>query len=199
MSRDRDARVTATIARGCGFDQPAAVLVVRQLPPVTALLARDDTTVRRVLDDPATRRPLVEGVRAAFRNGWQRATLERLRSDHETWLEAWWLPVCTDDELRRVRTAADLRPAHHRVGWPIATLPATTGAAQLLLDEHHRRELAGHLVVERRFADAVRRLAGRVEDPLATGQAATAGGGRVDVPPAGIDPDGVTDVGWWHA
>ncbi len=199
MSRDRDARLAATIARGCGFDQPAATLVVRQLAPVTALLERDDPTVRRVLDDPTTRRSLVAGVRDAFRDGWQRATLDRLQRDHDDWLRAWWLPACTDGELRRIRTAPALRPAHHRVGWPVAAMPATTGAAHLLLDTAHRREIADHLLVDRRLADAVRRLADAVDDPLAAGEAPTVGHAAVDTPPAGVDPGAVTDVGWWHA
>lgn len=196
MSRDRDARLAATVARGCGFDQPAARLIVRQLPPVTALLGRDDATVRRVLDDPRTRASLVAGVRDAFRDGWQRATMERLRRDHDDWLRAWWLPACSDAELQHLRRTRPLRAAHHRVGWRLSDLPATSGAAELLLDTAHRHELAGHLVVDRRLADAVRRLVDELDDlPAAT--ATDVVPGDVDHPPAGVDPDRVADVGWW--
>lgn len=195
--RDRAARLAATVARGSGFTQPAATLVVRQLPPFTSLLSRDDATVRRVLDDPRTRTPLAAGVREAFKEGWQRATMERLRRDHDDWLRDWWLPACTDAELDHVRRAPTLRPAHHRVGWRPDHLPASSGAAELLLDATLRRVTAGYLLVERRLADALRRNAEDVT--LTTGTDPARLPADADQVPRGLDPDAVADVGWWSA
>ena len=195
--RDRGARLAATVARGCGFPQPAAALVVRQLAPVVALVGRDDATVRRVLDDPRTRASLTAGVRDAFKDGWHRATMERLRRDHVDWLRDWWLPACTDAELDHLRRAPTLRPTHHRVGWRPEHLPASSGAAELLLDATLRRELGGHLLVERRLADALRRVAEPVDVPAAADPSHVAT--DADAVPTGIDPDAVADVGWWSA
>lgn len=195
--RDRAARLAATVARGSGFTQPAATLVVRQLPPFTSLLSRDDATVRRVLDDPRTRTSLAGGVRDAFKEGWHRATMERLRRDHDDWLRDWWLPACTDAELDHLLRAPALRPAHHRVGWRPEHLPASTGAAEVLLDATLRRTIAGHLVVERRLADALQRNAEGVEIDAGTDPDRLPV--DADQVPAGVDPDAVADVGWWSA
>lgn len=194
-SRDRDARLAATIARGSGLTQRPAVLVVRQLDPVTALLARDDRTVRTVLEDPRTRRSLVEEVRGAFPDGWRRATLAKVRSDHGDWLRQWWLPACTDAELARLRTAPALRPEHHRVGLSLAAFPATVGAAEVLLDDNHRRMVGDtHLVVERRVAEAARREA--AEHDLTALESPSPGG--ADRAPEGVDPRDHPHTAWWH-
>lgn len=194
-TRDRDARLAATIARGAGLTRPVAALVVRQLPAVTRLLERDDATVRHVLDDAGLRERVAVEVRDQFPAGWQRATLAALRDDHDVWLRGWWWPACTDVEVARLRGAAALRPAHHRVAWPPAALPASTGAAEVLLKDRDLRQRGGYLVVDRRIADALRRLA----DDLGADVAAASPAGDVDAPPPGVDPDAVTDVGWWHA
>lgn len=190
--RDRDARLAATIARGCGFERAVAVLVVRQLPPVTALLARDDATVRHVLADQRTRQPLTTAVHDGFKEGWHRATMERLRRDHADWLRDWWLPACPDAELSRLRGAAAPRPEHHRIGLDRGVLTISAAAAEMLVEEARRREVAGSLVVDHRVASVLRDLA------LAEGGDVTSASRDIDEPPAGIDPDAVPATGWWH-
>lgn len=196
--RDRDARATAAIARACGFDQPVAPLIVRHVPDVEALLRRDDATLRRVLQDEGLRSTLREGVVAAFRDVWKRATLDRLQLDHPDWLRAWWLPVCTDAELDRLMAAPPPRSDHRRVGIARAGFPATVGAAEILTDADHRRVVGGYLVVDRRVATAVLDLAveiGRLERRTHPVSAPAAG---LDDPPEGATESEAHATGWWH-
>lgn len=196
-TRDRHARIAATVARGCGFTQRPAVLVVRQLPAVTDLLERDDPTVRRVLDDERLRRALCVDVRDAFASTWRQATLDRVRLDHRPWLERWWLPAATDDELHRL-VAATIPPGAQRIGLAIGAFPATIAAAEVLLDAPQRRVVAGgrYLLVERRLADAVRAVA-RDHATVDVPSDDVAVDGR-SAPPDGVDADEHPRTTWWH-
>jgi hypothetical protein len=199
QQRDRHARAVAAIAHACGFDQPIAPLIVRQVPDVEILLRRDDATVRRVLQDPELRRSLREGVIAAFRDVWKRATLDRLQLDHPAWLRMWWLPVCTDAELDRLLAAPRPRSDHRRIGVARSAFPATVGAAEVLVDADDREVRGDYLVVERRVAAAVLDLAAEIAReqgrarPTTAARTATSG---LEEPPAGIDDERAT--GWWH-
>jgi hypothetical protein len=197
LQRDRQARAVAAIARACGFPQPVAPLIVRQIPDVAKLLAADDATIRRVLSDPALRQPLRAGLVASFEEVWKRAVLERIRLDHPAWLRAWWLPVTTRAELERLLACPAPRSDDRRVGLARAAFPATAGAAELLLDAAHRGEVAGYLLVERRVAAAILDLAHEVvqEEGDAPTRRTPSGGDR---PPEGIDPRDHPHVTWWH-
>jgi hypothetical protein len=198
--RDREARAVMAIARACGFDQPVAPLVLRTVPDVTRLLGSDDTTIRRVLGDPALRRTLRAGLVAGFETAWRQATLERIRLDHPAWLRAWWLPVTTQAELGRLLACPPPRSDDRRVGVDRAAFPATVGAAELLLDAGGRRSLDGYLLFERRVAAAVLDLAHAV---AAEEGGATAGGpptvGTGATAPPGLDARDHPYVTWWHA
>lgn len=197
--RDRQARAVATIARGCGFDQPVAPLILRRVPDVDKLLRADEGTLRRVLGDPELRGKLRTSAVAGFRDTWKQATLERIREDHLDWLRSWWLPVLTATELDRLLRTPTPRSDHRRVGLVPPAYPVTAGAAQVLTDEDHRSVIGGYLVVERRVATAVLDLAQEVarEDGIdpAGEPHATAG---LDRPPARIDPREHPHVAWWH-
>jgi hypothetical protein len=197
--RDRQARAVAAIARGCGFDQPVAPLILRRVPDVDKLLRADEATVRRVLGDPELRGPLRASAVAGFRETWKQATLERIRGDHLDWLRAWWLPVLSATELDRLLRTPAPRSDHRRVGLVPPAYPVTAGAAQVLADDDHRSVVGGYLVVERRVATAVLDLAHEVAREEGTDPAgpphATAG---LDRPPDGIDPREYAHVAWWH-
>jgi hypothetical protein len=199
QQRDRQARAVTAIARGCGFDQPVAPLILRRVPDVDKLLRADDATLRRVLGDAALRGTLREGLVAGFRDTWKQATLERIRGDHIDWLRGWWLPVLTATELDRLLRTPSPRSDHRRVGFVPPAYPTTTGAAQILADEDHRSVVGGYLVVERRIATAVLDLAHEVAREEGTDPAgaahATAG---LDRPPDGVDPREHPHVAWWH-
>lgn len=197
--RDREARAVAAVVRACGFGQPVAPLIARRVPDVDKLLRADDATLRRVLGDAALRAPLREALVAGFRNTWKQATLERMRSDHTDWLRAWWLPVLTAVEHDRLLRSPAPRADHRRVGFVTAAYPVTTGAAEMLVEPDHRRELGEFLLVERRVAAAILDLAhevAREQDVAPSG--GLLGGGELDRPPAKIDPREYPHVGWWH-
>lgn len=199
--RDRDARVAATIARACGFEQPVAPLIVRRVADVEALLSRDDATVRRVLGDETLRGSVRTAVLRAFREVWKQAAMDRLRTEHPQWLRTWWLPVLTDAELDRLRRAPVPRADHRRVGLATSAFPTATGAAEVLADADHRRRVGDYLVVERRVATALHDLAAALatEEAGADGAAAVAVRDDVDVPPVGMDRDAAHGIAWWHA
>lgn len=200
QQRDRDARAVAAIARGCGFDQPVAPLILRRVPDVDKLLRADEATRRRVVGDPELRRTLREGLVAGFEPTWKQATLERIRGgDPVMWLRGWWLPVLPADELDRLLRSPTPRPDHRRVAIAVPAFRTTVGAAQVLVDQSHRGQIAGHLAVERRFATTILDLAHEVAradridpsgPPLATAD--------LDRAPDGVDPREHPHVAWWH-
>lgn len=194
--RDRDARATAAVARACGFTQPVAPLVLRHVQDVETLLRRDDATLRRVLGDPSLRASLREGVVAAFRDTWKRAAMDRLRLDHQDWLRAWWLPVCTDRELDHLLAAPTPRADHRRVGIARAGFPTTVGAAEVLSPEDLRRVVGDYLVVERRVAVAVLDLAAEVAAEERRPRPRPTGTATIDDPPP--EASEATGTAWWH-
>ncbi len=199
QQRDRQARAVAAIARACGFGQPVAPLILRHVPDVDKLLRSDDATLRRVLGDPGLRGSLRAGLVEGFRDTWKQATLARIRSDHEDWLRAWWLPVLTATELDRLLRTPTPRGDHRRVALHRPAYPTTAGAAEITVETTHRSEVGPYLLVERRIAAAVLDLAHEVarEDGLdASGP--VRGADELDVPPAGIDHREYPHVAWWH-
>lgn len=195
--RDRDARATAAIAGACGFTQPVAPLVLRQVPDVETLLRRDDATLRRVLADASLRTSLRDGVVGAFRDTWKRAAMDRLRLDHPEWLRTWWLPVCSDRELDHLLAAPTPRADHRRVGIARAGFPTTVGAAEVLSPEGQRRVVEGYLVVERRVAVALLDLAAEVAAEERRPRPRGAATDAIDESPTGV-PE-TPGTGWWHA
>jgi hypothetical protein len=199
QQRDRTARAVAAVARACGFDQPVAPLIVARVDDVRTLVQRDDATIRRVLGDARLRAPLRAAVVAAFRDVWKQATLDRLKLDHPAWLRAWWLPVCTGAELDRLLHAPVPRSDHRRVGISWTGFPTTVGAAEILVEEAHRRAIEGYLVVDRRFATAVLDLAAEVAREERRERRTGVGSDGLDQPPPTVPAADATATGWWHA
>ncbi|MEX1162877.1 MAG: hypothetical protein WEB03_04790 [Nitriliruptor sp.] len=199
QQRDRQARAVTAIARACGFGQAVAPLILRRVPDVDKLLRSDDATLRRVLGDPALRGKLRAGLADGFREHWKQATLERIRSDHEDWLRAWWLPVLTATEFDRLLRTPTPRGDHRRVGIARPAYPATAGAVEITVETTHRSEVGPYLLVERRIAAAVLDLAHEVarEDDLDP-SGPVVGADTIDDPPPGVDHREYPHVAWWH-